>query len=185
METPKNKAELLEQMTAGRQEWEETLAQLSDKDLRQGGVEGAWSIKDMLAHICAYQQYMAAMMEDAKGDGQSATAALDSYYQTNLTMYRREHPELPEQISEVRGDMVNEVFVAAYKYKTPAEVRDMEQKAYLKLLRWVEAYSEEDLARAFTSNGKNFLQVIPNQCYAHYALHLPKIRAFAEGKKEG
>ena len=182
MSSPKNKAELLEKMAAGRKEWDDLLARVSDQEMKKPNVEGVWSIKDVLAHICAYEQYMAATIADQKGQRGQATAALDSYYQTNLTMYRAEHPDLPAQISEVRGEQVNEVFVASFRYKAPAEVRQMEAEAYQNLLAWVEACSEEELGRALTENGATLLMVIPNQCYLHYQQHIPTIRAWLEKK---
>lgn len=180
MSSPKTKPELLEKMAAGRKDWEEVLAQVSDQDMKKPGVEGIWSIKDVLGHICSYEQYMAATIADQKGQRGQATAALDSYYQTHLTMYRPEHPELPEKISDVQGEKVNEVFVASYRYKTPAEVRQMEAKAYQELLDWIMACSDEDLNQSITDNGVTLLKIIPNQCYLHYQQHIPVIRAWLE-----
>jgi len=184
MDAPKTKAELLRNMSDGRKEWEDTLAQLTDQDLRVPGVLGTWSIKDILAHICAYQQYMAATLADEKGDGRE-TAALDSWYQTNLTMYRAKHPELPETVQEISGDQVNEVFVASYRYKTSSEVRTMEAQAYDKLLKWVETYPEADLAAPYGGTGRSLLQIIPQQCYDHYRVHLPAILEWIKKNKSG
>lgn len=181
MDVPKNKAELLSSMNAGRKEWDDTLAQLSDQDLRVKGIEGDWSIKDVLAHICAYQQYMAATLADGKGDGHE-TAALDSWYQTNLSMFRKEHPELPEQIQDVKGDQVNLVFVAAYRFKLPSEVREMEAQSYQRLLHWVEIYPDAELSGPYGDTGRSLLHIIPNQCYLHYHTHLRTIQAWMKQK---
>lgn len=175
MDAPKNKTELLSNMAAGRKEWEDLLNELPDQYLRIKGVEGEWSIKDILAHICAYQQYMAATLADGKGDGHE-TAALDSWYQTNLTMYRQENPELPEQIQNVKGEQVNEVFVAAYRFKLPGEVREMEAQSYQRLLHWIQDYPEADLAAPYANTERTLLQIIPNQCYLHYRTHIHAIR---------
>lgn len=180
MSSPKSKAELLDKMSAGRKEWEDVIAQVSDQDMKQPNVEGIWSIKDVLAHICAYEQYMSATIADQKGQRGQATAALDSYYQTNLTMYRAEHPDLPEQINQVKGEQVNQVFVASFRYKAPGEVRQMEAKAYQDMLAWVENCTDEELSRPITESGVTLLAVIPNQCYLHYQQHIPTIRAWLE-----
>ena len=184
MDVPNNKAELINSMTAGRKEWEETLALLSDQDLRVKGIEGEWSIKDVLAHICAYQQYMAATLADEKGSSHE-TAALDSWYQTNLSMYRNEHPELPEQIQEVKGEQVNQVFVAAYRFKLPAEVREMEAQSYQRLLYWVQAYPDAELSGPYANTGRTLLQIIPNQCYLHYRTHLRTIHEWLARREAG
>lgn len=182
MSKPQSKSELLEKMAAGRQEWEALLLQVSDQDMKQPNVEGIWSIKEILGHICSYEQYMAATIADQRDPNAQVTAALDSYYQTHLTMARPEHPELPEQISAVRGDMVNVVFAASYRYKTPGEVRQMEKKAYQDLLDRIEATSDADISAPITETGVTLLGIIPNQCYLHYEYHIPTIRAWLEQK---
>lgn len=182
MSTPENKAELLQAITTGRSELEAALAQVNEADMRQTGVEGTWSVRDIVAHICAYEQYMAAMLADMKQPQGQETAMLDSYYQTNLTMYRNQHPELPEKLEEVRGDQINAVFTAAYQYKRAGEVLAMERQAYQKLLDWVEQFSEEELRKPFAPNGATLLQVLARQTYEHYQKHVPVIRAWVEQK---
>lgn len=184
MSSPKSKSELLEKMTAGRKDWEDLLSQVSDQDMKKPGVEGLWSIKDILGQICSYEQYMSATIADQKGQRGQATAALDSYYQTYLSMYRPEHPELPERINDVPNDQVGDVFIMSYRYKTPAEVRQMEAKAYQDLLDWTKACSEEDLHQPITENGITLLAIIPNQCYLHYQQHIPVIRAWLDKNQQ-
>lgn len=182
METPTSKAALLQDMSAGRNAWEEVLAKIPQSAMREPGVEGTWSVRDVVAHICAYEQYMAAMLEDMKGGNTNATAMLDSYYQTQLTVYRGEHPDLPEHLQEVKGDQVNEVFTAAYRYKLVGEVLSMETDAYRKLVKWVDEFSEEELTRPFANTGRTLLQVLPRQCYMHYLQHIPVIQSWWDRK---
>src|SRR5690606_23295159 len=127
----------------------ELLDQISDEELRIPGVEGTWSVKEVIAHICAYQQYMAAMLIDMKNTQANATVTLDAYYQMHLTMYRKQEPDLPENLQALRGEQVNQVFVASFRYKTPAEVRKMEAEAYQKLFDAVQTYTDEELASPF------------------------------------
>jgi uncharacterized damage-inducible protein DinB len=176
MEPPKNKAELLQAMREGRREWEEALSRLSESDFRTPNVEGVWSVKDILAHICAYEQYMSAMLADWKDPNAMATAMLDSYYQTHLTMYRRNNPDLPDQVQQLRGDQVNELFTAAFRYKTVREVREMETQAYARLEEWVEQLTDDEITGPFTDTGSTLLHIIPRQCYTHYRMHLPAVQ---------
>lgn len=180
MDTPNSKTSLLNEMNSGRSAWEELLSKIPQAAMRETGVEGVWSVRDIVAHICAYQQYMAAMLQDMKENGANATSLLDSYYQMHLTMYRGEHPELPEHLQDVRGDQVNEVFTAAYRYKTTGEILSMEAQAYQKLLKWVNAFSEEELTQTFANTGKTLLQVIPRQSHHHYLQHIPAIQAWLD-----
>lgn len=184
MDAPKTKDALLSEMAAGRKEWLDLIAQISDEQMKQPGVDGIWSIKEILAHICAYEQYMAAMLADQKGDGGSETAALDSFYQIQLSLYRMDHPNLPEQVQDLRGDQVNEMFAGAYRFKRPAEVRKMEEQAYQKLEKWVDQYSDAELTAPFTNTGATLMQVIPRQCYSHYRTHASAIRAWLDQQKK-
>lgn len=183
MSAPKSKAELLEELTTGRQAWETTLARVQPDDLKAPGVEGTWSVRDLVAHICAYQQYMAAMLRDMKDPHAQATAMLDAYYQTNLTVYRAQHPELPENLEQVRGDQVNQVFVAAYRFKRGTEVLAMEKEAYANLRNAIEEMTEEELSQPFMGGKASLLQLIPKQSYSHYYQHIPAIQRWVERRK--
>ena len=182
MNAPKSKEELLREMAAGRQEWDALLERISDADMKPTGVEGVWSIKEVLAHVLSYEQYMSATFADLRSEAANETGALDAYYQTHLSLYRAQHPDLPERIHEVKGDQVNEVFVAASRYKQVSEVRAMEKQAYQKLEQWVRDYSEEELSKPFTENGNTLLQIVPGQCYMHYRQHIPTIRKWLEAQ---
>ena len=180
METPKSKAALLEAMDTGRREWLNLLARVDKKRMEEPGVEGDWSVKDILAHILGYEQYAAALLMDQKAGTTQETQMLDAYFQTQLALFRRTHPEFPEQLSQVKGDEVNKVFVAACRYKDIDEVRQMEQANYDNLVEWVNNFDEDALTAPFTSNGKSLLDIIPNQVYAHYNLHRPAIEKWLE-----
>lgn len=182
METPKSKNALLEAMEAGRKEWLDLLARVDKKQMEEPGVEGHWSVKDILAHILGYEQYAAALLMDQKAGTTQETQMLDAYFQTQLALFRRTHPDFPEQLAEVRGEQVNEVFVAACRYKDIDEVRQMEQAAYDNLVHWVNQFDDDALLAPFTSNGKSLLDILPNQVYAHYRLHTPAIEKWLEAK---
>jgi hypothetical protein len=50
------KSELINHMQTTRTELENLLAPLTPAQLTTAGVAGAWSVKDLLAHIAWYQQ---------------------------------------------------------------------------------------------------------------------------------
>lgn len=183
MAPPKDKAELLQNMEQGRKAWDALIAQVTDEQMKTPNVDGEWSIKDIVAHITGYEQYAWAMLADQKSGEGRQTASLDAYYQTHLTLYHATHPDFPDQIQQVPPDKINELFVAAFRYKLPREVRAMEHEAYLNLLQGVQMFTDAELAQAFTPNGKNLLDILPNQCYTHYNLHMPAIKAFVERSK--
>ncbi len=183
MSAPTTKAELLEELAAGRKAWEEALARVDVEDMRAPGVEGKWSVRDIVAHITAYQMYVTAMLRDMKDPNAHATAMLDAYYQTNLTVYRAQHPELPEQLEQIKGDQVNEVFVAAYRFKRASEVLSLEAEAHANLRKAVEEFPEAELAQPFMGGKTTLLQLIPKQSYGHYYQHIPAIQRWASRRK--
>ncbi len=52
------KQELLNQIESERRRLEATLAQLSEEQVLRPGVEGEWSVKDILIHIVVWEQRM-------------------------------------------------------------------------------------------------------------------------------
>jgi hypothetical protein len=53
-----SKAELITRIRSERQDLETTLAQLNEDQLIQPGVEGEWSVKDIVAHITTWEKRM-------------------------------------------------------------------------------------------------------------------------------
>lgn len=49
------KTEILDQIRTTRQQFEEALAQVPAAHLTQPGVNGEWSVKDILAHIAWWE----------------------------------------------------------------------------------------------------------------------------------
>ncbi len=81
MQMPSHKANILEQIRATHQPLEALLASLSESQLTQRGVNGDWSVKDMLAHITWWEQHLLRRLrtgqEDLYGDGVDPKSATD------------------------------------------------------------------------------------------------------------
>jgi hypothetical protein len=60
------KDQLIKQIETGQQKLEKLLATLSDEQMTQPGVCGAWSIKDMLAHIIEWHYLFLGWYEGGK-----------------------------------------------------------------------------------------------------------------------
>src|SRR5687768_10007018 len=58
---PKNKAELLDQLSNGRKHLQELVDSLSDEQIMFQGADG-WSVKDHLAHLAMWEVGMAALL---------------------------------------------------------------------------------------------------------------------------
>ncbi|MFN8567281.1 MAG: hypothetical protein U0Z44_07115 [Kouleothrix sp.] len=124
MEAPTDKATLLAALAHGRAAWEALLARVDPAALTMPGVEGSWSVCDILAHVTPYEAYAAAHASDLRQHGRIAAdevAALDAYYNGRLAIYRQEHPELPDDVEQLASDQLNALFVADYAGRAPAE----------------------------------------------------------------
>src|SRR5689334_21937574 len=65
MSAPSDKQTLLDLMELHRAAWDDLIARFSHDRLLEPGVEGEWSVKDVIAHVAAYEDWTAEQMENA------------------------------------------------------------------------------------------------------------------------
>lgn len=70
----RNKAELLEDIQVQRRRLEANLAVLTQAEMRAPGVVGTWSVKDVLAHLVAWEQLFVSWYEAGLAGEMPATA---------------------------------------------------------------------------------------------------------------
>ena len=70
----RNKAELLEDIQVQRRRLEANLAALTQTEMLAPGVVGTWSVKDMLAHLVAWEQLFLSWYETGLAGAMPATA---------------------------------------------------------------------------------------------------------------
>jgi hypothetical protein len=171
-EPPASKAELLHQMREGRAAWDALIAQVPETLLTEPLLSDRWSVKDLIAHIAAYEQWTAAQIK----------AAHEGRAPTNMELYGV--AEMPPDPAGWDLDWQNAAIYARYKDLPLVEVRAFSRRAYEALLAAVEATSEEDLAKPGTTSWpleSSTLSVIPIQSYAHYEMHVADLRAIVGG----
>ncbi len=184
MDTPMPKAALLSAMETVRSEWETLLAQLDEQALLEPGVEGVWSVKQIVAHIAGYEEYAAALLTDRLDPGAGAQATLDAFYQQQLNEYRHHRPDFPAQMSETDDDQTNALVVAVYDRYSAHTVLNREHQAYQQLLAAIRAVSDTQLTEPWRPNGRSLLEILPNQSYQHYQTHMPAIRRWLEQRQQ-
>jgi hypothetical protein len=152
------KAELLDAIRVRRKRLEEALAQLGEDQMIQPGVESNWSVKDILAHIVAWEQRMVLWVGQAlRGEVPAIPATWDEVHRLNEQSYweNRDRP-----LAEVLADF---------------------QRSYAEALALAEAVPEEDLVdpgRFSWREGVPLARVVAaNTCW-HYAEHLESIQAW-------
>jgi hypothetical protein len=152
------KAEVLDAIRAGRKPLEEALAQLGEDQMTQPGVESNWSVKDILAHIVAWEQRMVLWVGQA---------------------LRGEVPAIPATWEEVHR--LNEQSYWENRDRPLTEVLAEFQRSYLEALAVAEAASEEDLIdpeRFGWREGVPLVRVVAANTWWHYAEHLESIQAW-------
>lgn len=165
-----SKTELLERMREGREVWDGLIAQVPDSAITTPALPGGWSVKDLMAHVAAYETWT----------GVQIRAANERRAPTNLELYGVEDvPEDPEGWDLDRG---NASIYDRYATTPLADVRAFAERAFADLVAVVEAVPDQDIvdpdAQAWTG-GETLLQLVPGQSYVHYAHHLDDLRSIA------
>jgi hypothetical protein len=164
-----NKAGLLQRMREGRAEWDALLAEVPAERLREPGVVGHWSVADVVAHLTAYERWVAGWL----------TATLQNRQATTQELYLRD--EVPEGVEDLPEDDYNAWVVAEAANVPPEELLARSRDAHAALVAAVEACPEEalhDAGRWESSEGRSVAEIIPGQCFGHYAGHAPDLRAW-------
>ncbi len=148
-----NKAELLEQMRAGRQRLDAARARVPADHWTTPELAGHWSLKDLLAHLGWWEGWI-----------------VDLY----AALLRGEVP-YARHLDQKAVDDLNAQVLARYRDLPLAEVRRQEEDAYQNLLSAVEKAPEADLfdrGRFAWLQGETLAEWIVNNSYGHYDEHL-------------
>jgi hypothetical protein len=155
-------------MREGRQEWDALIAQIPDSARAEPALPGGQSVKDLIAHVAAYENWTAAQIR----------AAAEGRAPTDRELYGVD--EMPPDPKGWNLDRQNAAIHARYKAMPLAEVMTFSRQAFADLVSAVEAVSDADFAtvgaQSWTGD-RSLLEIIPEQCYAHYEQHVDELRA--------
>jgi hypothetical protein len=154
------KATLLDNIQAGYEQLEGTLAPLSEPQMTTPTVNGTWSVKDNLAHLTIWQDY------------------LNDQLQGIFT--NKEPPEFMPGLST--EDEINERIYHENKDRPLAEVLAAFRSSYQRVLAAVQAMSEEALnaPSPWSTSGNPIWPLIAGNTYGHYEEHGGNIRRWLE-----
>lgn len=142
--------------------WKKLLSRISDEQLTTSAFDLDWSIKDVMAHLWAWQQISIARLEAGLQDRQ---------------------PEFPRWITESvehweeAADKVNALTFGRYHNKPWPEIYDAWRSGFLHLLETGDQISERDLldgSRFSWLNGYS-LALILIASYDHHQEHFEKL----------
>lgn len=152
------KSDLLRRLRAGYTRFHMLIARLTMAELEDSGAAGVWSLKDLIAHFIAHEQFAL---------NELAAAQRGKRYQ---------HP-----ISD--NQAMNADAVAQYA-ATPAEqVLLAWDRSFHQVVAAIEALAEADFASESTlvsTLGDTIDGAFANNTYEHYAEHTPAVRAWLD-----
>jgi hypothetical protein len=169
---PASKAALLARMRAERAVWNGLMAAVPAPIRTLTVLPSHWSVKDLAAHIAAYERWTAAQIAAANA-GRRAT---------DWELYGVEC--LPPEAATWDVDQQNDAIYRQYRDTPLAEVMDFADRAFGDLVTAVAAVPEEDLRRpglrAWMGH-LTLLEIVPAQSYEHYQQHIDDLRAVVTG----
>jgi hypothetical protein len=156
MEASMTRAIFLDSLRSGRAAWEALLAQIGADRLEQPGVEGDWSIKDIIAHVTWHEREMLGVLR---------ARALVGSDLWNLPLDQRNAAIFEQNKDRALGDVLDE-----------------SRQIFPRLLELAEGLSDEELndPRRFSGMPEEWLpwDLVAGNAYAHYPDHIASIRAW-------
>ncbi len=156
------KDELIHQIETEWANLQSALDGLTEEQMHRPGVVGEWSIKDILAHITAWQTRLI------------------------TTMFKAEKGFAPDTTEGgPTVDQMNEKFYQEMKDRSFEQVWDDFDSSHYQLLNRLKGWQEKDLfdPQKFTwMKGNPFVEYIAGDSYEHYAEHAQQIREWRKAQ---
>jgi hypothetical protein len=130
------------------------------------GVVGKWSIKDVLAHILAYEQYITDRMNEIMHDQIYTPCKTQNALDAFLIEFG--YPDFGSPLLDDDGP--NAWVIEKYKNVSLEDIVTQELQVFSSILSMLEKISEETIAQ------HNLYERIANNTYKHYREHLKDIR---------
>lgn len=157
-----NKAQILTRIQTTHAPLETILAQLTEEQMLQPGVESKSSVKDILAHITAWEQHLIRRLQSALHEGKAEIYVVE--------------PDEPHDT-----DSVNELIFVRNQHLPLHQVRSDFHRSFQEVLQAVEALSDDDLfnpqrlAQVFNAPVE---RIIGSDTFYHYPEHTESIRGW-------
>ena len=160
-----DKTELLAMIQSDREQLDGILATLSAEQMCQATLEHDWSVKDVLAHIAAWERRCVGWIQAG---------------------FRSEKPDKPEA-GYIQEDInkLNEKTFQENRNRSLDDVQSDYRQSYQQILAQVHALSEDDITnpQRFTwTKGRTLVPYIAANTYEHYQEHIEQIQRWLENK---
>jgi AraC family transcriptional regulator len=162
---PLTQAGLIEFVRQERERFGQLVTGLSEAQMLEPNVQGAWSVKDIVAHVVAWEALMVRWLEETA---------------------RGERPELPA-FDRASIDALNERIYAEHRGEPPAQVLAAFEGFEAPVIAAIQAVPEEDLlapCRLGWMEDDPLWHLVGANTFWHYPPHAKVIRARLEGAEE-
>jgi len=167
---PATKAEFLATMQAERAQWEALLAAIGEARMTEPGVAGHWSVKDVVAHISAYERWILEQLEAlARNETPPPSLMDDNDMERRNTIAHEQTRDLA--LSVILADAQHTYDQLAQLVANTPEADLMETQ---RALAFVKAHWGNDTA---------LWGAVAGLTYGHYDEHLADLRAWRDQGK--
>jgi hypothetical protein len=154
MQCSSRKTEILEQISATHLLLEAHLSSLGESQMLLPGVNGEWTVKDLLAHITWWEQHLLRRLRTGR----------DDLYQEGVSV-------------QEETDQANAQVFAANRSRPLSEIQSEFSASYKEVLTGIEALPEEDIAQA------EIYEAIAWDTFRHYPEHTAMLQAWISDSK--
>jgi hypothetical protein len=167
-----NKAEFLDIMRSERAQWETLLSEVGMTRMELPGAAGEWSVKDIVAHITAYEQGLVEWLSAASCGETVEFPVLD-------------HPDL---------DYCNQLIYSVNRSRSLQDVLKESEEVFQELNRIVTSLSEEELLDPDKTawfvvhrwkEARPLWRCIADDSYNHYKQHVESVREWLDCIERG
>ena len=156
MDTPMTVAKFLDSLRSGRAEWDALVTQIGPDRMTQPGVEGDWSVKDIIAHVTWYEREMLGVL--------------------------RERALVGSDLWNLPLDQRNATIFEQNKQRALDAVLEESRQVFPQLLELAAGLSDEELndPHRFSEMPEKWSpwELVASNRYTHYPDHIGSIRAW-------
>jgi hypothetical protein len=155
-------AQLLEEMRMARSNWEALLAEVGEARLTEPGVEGDWSLKDIMAHLTYFETWAA----------------------DNVLAFRRGEPQPQPEYKGLEVDEENARIYERLRSKSLPQVLQESQASFQRSIEAVQGLRDVDLydpefTRVPDADWTVF-DLIEGDTFGHYNDHRASVQAWLD-----
>ncbi len=157
-----NKEIVLEKLKATRADWEALVNEVGPERMELRGVTGEWSVKDLIAHLTAWEVRAVAWLAAVRAGT---------------------WPQPPDWPTNLDEDGINAWIWAANRGRRVADVTNESRQVFDQLVDGIEAVPEQDLSEAGRFawlRGGSLAGSIGGNTFEHYEVHSRELRSWLD-----